>query len=133
MLAAESPSDCWYRGDYSVPICENLGVILDPQLTMNDQIKSVYRKSYFHISRIARIRKSLSRSSAVQLVHAFVTSPIDYGNSLLVGLPAKRLLKLQRVQNFAARLVYGVKDVESITAVLKSLNWLPIESRTYCV
>jgi hypothetical protein len=38
-------------------------------------------------------------------------------------------LKLQRVQNSAARLVYGVKDVESITAVLKSLHWLPIESR----
>jgi hypothetical protein len=39
---------------------KNLGVFLDPQLTMNDQIKSVYRKSYFHISRIARIRKYLS-------------------------------------------------------------------------
>jgi hypothetical protein len=38
-------------------------------------------------------------------------------------------LKLQRVQNSAARLVYGVKDVDSITAVLKSLHWLPIESR----
>lgn len=46
-----------------------------------------------------------------------------------MGLPAKRLLKLQRVQNSAARLVYGVKDVDSITAVLKSLHWLPIESR----
>jgi hypothetical protein len=108
---------------------KNQGVILDPQLTMNDEIISVYRKSYFHISCIARIRKYLSRSSAVQIVHAFVTPTLDYGNSLLVGLPAKRLLKLQRVQNSAARFVYGVRDVESISAVLKSLYWLPIESR----
>jgi hypothetical protein len=52
---------------------KNLGVILYSQLTMNDQIMYVYRKSYFHISRIAGIRKYLSRSSAAQLVHAFVT------------------------------------------------------------
>jgi hypothetical protein len=96
---------------------------------MNDQIMSVYRKSYFHISRIARIRKYRPRSSAAQLVHALVTSTLDYGNSLLVRLSAKRLLILQRVQNFAARVVYGVRDVESIIAVLNSLHWLPIESR----
>ncbi len=60
---------------------KNLGVILDSQLTMYDQIMSVYLKSYFHISRITRIRKYLSRSSAAQLVHAFVASTLDYGNS----------------------------------------------------
>ncbi|EFX67045.1 hypothetical protein DAPPUDRAFT_115790 [Daphnia pulex] len=75
---------------------KNLGGILESQLTMNDQIMSVYRKSYFHICRISRIWKYLCLSSPAQLVHAFLTSSLDYGNSLLVGLPSKRLLKLQR-------------------------------------
>ena len=39
------------------------------------------------------------------LVHAFITSRVDYCNSLLYGLPNYRLNKLQRVLNASARLV----------------------------
>ncbi len=65
----------------------------------------------------------------IQLVHAFVLSHIDYGNALLVGLPATRLANLQRVQNSAARLIMGVSRCESITPVLRSLHWLPVCQR----
>jgi hypothetical protein len=70
-----------------------------------------------------------SLPAALQLVHAFVLSHIDYGNALLVGLPATRLAKLQRVQNSAARLIMGVSRRESITPVLRSLHWLPVCQR----
>ncbi len=72
-----------------------LGVILDSQLIMNNQIRSICNKSYFHLHRIAPIKTFLSVSALAQLVHAFVTSTLDYGNSLLVGLPSNRLDKLQ--------------------------------------
>ena len=61
----------------------NLGVILDKHLTMQQQIGSVCRTSFYHLRRITRIRKFLSRPAAAQLVSAFVLSHIDYGNSLL--------------------------------------------------
>ena len=38
-------------------------------------------------------------------VHAFITSHVDYCNSLLYGLPNYQLNKLQRVLNASARLV----------------------------
>ena len=104
---------------------KNLDVILDSQLTMNDQIMSVYRKSYFNISRIARIWKYLSRTSAAQLVHVFVTSTLDYRNSILVELPAKRLLKLWRVQNSAARLVYGVVSLPDLQPCFRMVRCAP--------
>ena len=38
-------------------------------------------------------------------------------------------MKLQRVQNAAARLVLGIPRCEHITPGLKSLHWLPVEKR----
>lgn len=111
------------------PVVRNLGVLLDSHLTMEQQINSSCRSSYFHLRRIARIKKFLSLPAVIQLVHAFVLSHIDYGNALLVGLPATRLAKLQRVQNSAARLIMGVSRRESITPVLRSLHWLPVCQR----
>jgi hypothetical protein len=82
----------------------NLGVTLDCHLTLDAHVRE---KAFFHLHRISRIRKYLSQYATRQLVHAFVTSQLDYGNSLPAGLPAIRLDRLQRVQNAAARLTIG--------------------------
>ena len=107
----------------------NLGVIFDSRLTMEPQINSMCHRAYYHLHRISRIRKFLSDSAAAQLVHAFVTSTLDYGNSLLVGLPSKRLDKLQAVQNMAARLIARRRKYDHISDVLINLHWLPVSSR----
>jgi hypothetical protein len=96
---------------------------------MEAQINSSCKKAYYHLKRIARIKRFLSQSAVVQLVRAFVLSQLDYGNALLVGLPAVRIAKLQRVQNSAARLICSVRLCESITPVLRSLHWLPVIQR----
>ena len=51
---------------------------------------------------------------AVALVH----SRLDYGNSVLFGLPAYLLRQLQSVLNAAARLVYHLKARDHITCLL---------------
>lgn len=48
---------------------------------------------------------------------------------MLVGLPATSLVRLQRVQNSAARLISVVRLRESITPTLRSFHWLPIYQR----
>ncbi len=47
----------------------------------------------------------LSVSDAEKLVHAFITSRLDYCNALLGGCPASSINKLQIVQNDAARIL----------------------------
>ena len=50
-------------------------------------------------------------------------------NSLLAGIPDNKLNKLQRIQNHAARLVLRKSMHASLTALLRTLHWLPVKDR----
>ncbi len=71
----------------------------------------------------------LSVSDAEKLVHAFMTSRLDYCNALLGGCPASSINKLQIVQNAAARVLTRSRKYDHITPILQSLHWLPIKFR----
>ena len=71
---------------------------------------------------LRRIRKYLSKDNTKTLVHAFISSRIDYCNSLLCGLPEYQLNKLQRVQNMRARLICNESKYCHITPLLVDLH-----------
>ncbi len=68
-----------------------------------------------------------SSNDAEKLVHAFMTSRLDYCNALLGGCPASSINKLQIVQNAAARVLTRSRKYHHITPILQSLHWLPIK------
>ena len=103
----------------------NLGVFFDQSLDMDAQVTAICKAAYFHLRNINSVRKSLSQKDAAALIHAFVTSRLDNGNSLLVGMSSASLDKLQRVQNAAARCILGIRKFDHITPALKQLHWLP--------
>jgi len=71
----------------------------------------------------------VSQSVMAQLVTSLVITRIDYCNSILAGLPAFRLVPLQRVQNAAARLVPNLDRRAHISPALQQLHWLPVMHR----
>ena len=108
----------------------NLGVYFDINLNMKQHINNVCRQCYFQLRQLRVIRKTLPQSVVKTLLHAFVSSRLDYCNSLFYGLPNCEIKKLQSVQNAAARLFGGLRKFDHITPVLKNdLHWLPITSR----
>ncbi|KAL9977910.1 hypothetical protein ACROYT_G015373 [Oculina patagonica] len=104
----------------------NLGSVFDRHLTMTSHVNNICRHASLALRNIGRVRKYISQSSTERLVHAFITSKLDYCNSLLYGLPSTELQKLQRIQNTAARLVVKAKRTDHISPILQQLHWLPV-------
>ena len=106
-----------------------IGVLLDNHWTLQDHIKSTCKSAMLHLYNIGRIRRMLPRKLCEQLVHALITSKIDYANALLCGVPNVLLKQLQRIQNVAARIVTLTPRAAHITPVLRDLHWLPVKQR----
>ena len=111
---------------------KNLGFTLDCHLTMNAHVSNIARTCYFELRRLASIRRFLTSTATATLVSAFVLSRIDYCNSLLFGSTHDVTSHLQRIQNYAARVILRLPMSSSITIHLKSLHWLPVEVRSTC-
>ena len=101
-------------------------------LSTASEVANAHRSAYYHLARIARIRDSLTTSVCKCLVHAFVTSCIDYGKAMLFGIPDRLIHLLEMVQRSAARIVLHIRrgDRQSISEVLRQLHWFPVKKRT---
>ena len=90
----------------STNIC-NIGAIFNSEMTMSDHINSVTRTCFYQLRQLSFVRRFLSANSTRigLLVHAFVSSRVDYCNSLLCGAGAHAIRKLQAMLNAAARLI----------------------------
>ena len=111
------------------PSARNIGVVFDGEMSMAAHVHQTCRVCYYHLKNIASIRSCLTEQAAIRLVHSLVVSRLDYANALLFGITDVLIGKLQRVQNYAARLVVRCGRRDHITPVLKKLHWLPVKQR----
>ena len=69
----------------------NIDVICGSFMSMENHIMAICKAAFYHLRNIRRIRKYLSSQTGEMLVHAFVSSRLDYCNSLLYGLPKESI------------------------------------------
>ena len=62
-------------------------------------------------------------------LNALISIRLDYCNSILYNLPKNSILRLQRIQNQAARILTKTPRRDHITEVIIDLHWLRIEER----
>ena len=103
--------------------------IFDQSVTFDDHISAICQSVHFHIRNIGKVRKLLSFDACATLIHALISSRLDYCNSILYSLPNTKIGRLQRVQNQAARSLTRSPRREHITPVLKQLQWLKVKER----
>ena len=111
------------------PTIRNLGVIMDPTYTMRSHVSHLVRVAFLKLRELSYFRRYLTDESTKTAVHAYITSRLDYCNSLLFGLPQEQTMKMQSVMNAAARLVTKTRKFDHITPVLRDLRWLPVSYR----
>ena len=78
----------------------DLVVVFDQYLTFHYHISGISRSTHFHLRSIGRIRNLLTVDA--QLIHALITSRLDFCNSMLKRIPCHN----------------------HITPVLRGLHWL---------
>ena len=100
------------------------------QSVKNAHVSNIARTCYFELRRLAFIRRFLTSTATATPVSAFVLSRIDYCNSLLFGSTHDVTSHLQRIQNYAARVISRLPMSSSIAIHVKSLHWLPVKVRS---
>jgi hypothetical protein len=108
-----------------------LGITVTPDLLLDKHVATVSAKCFFQLRQLRRVRRSLDAASTTTLVHAFVTSRVDYCSCLLANAPKSLTDKLQRVMNAAARIITRTRKFDSgLTRILHNkLHWLDVPQR----
>lgn len=98
-------------------------------LSVETFVNNKCKTAQFFLRTISKLRQCLTHASAKTLVQSYVLSKIDYCNSVLYGSQNMYLDRLQKVQNYAARVVNMVPKRSHISPELTKLHWLPIKQR----
>ena len=93
---------------------KNLGLTFDCHLTMNAHVLNIAQTCYFELCRLASICRFLTSTATATLVSASVLSRIDYCNSLLFGSSHDVTSHLQRIQNYAARVILHLQKSSNV-------------------
>ena len=93
-------------------------------------VSNIAGTCYFELRHLASICRLLTSTATVTLVSSFILSRIDYCNSLLFGSAHDVASHLQRIDNYAARVILCLPKSSNITTHFKSLHWLPVKVRS---
>ena len=106
-----------------VQSAKDLGVILDSNLTFDDDIKTTLSECIERLAQISRVKHCLDRTSLLTAINALFLNKLYYRSNIWANTTEKNIRKLLAVQNFACRIVSGVRKYDHVTPHLKSLSW----------
>ena len=96
---------------------------------MDEHVLKVVNACKATLVNLWRIAGKLSRRLRTLLVCSLIHSKIDYCNSLMTGMNKSNVQELQKVQNAAARFIFGQRRWQGTTRLRKELHFLPVAER----
>ena len=111
------------------PVAKDLGVFLDQCLSYDEHIRKTVASCINKLIQINRIKHLLDKETLLLIISSFVFSRLFCYSSVWSNTSATNIHKLQLVQNFAARIILGLRKYDHISAGLRSIRWLNLKQR----
>jgi len=114
-----------------VKSARDLGIYTNSDLLMRTHVQRTCTVSqcFAVLRQLRQIRRSVPTDTFQSLVVCLVLTRLDFGNSVLAGLPVYLGRRLQSVLNAAARLTYHLRRSDHITDALVCLHRLRVSER----
>jgi hypothetical protein len=108
-----------------------LGVDIDNVLNWDQQINNLSRKLCIKISQFQRMSKLLSKEVLLMIYNSAIQPCFDYGVTIWGTTNDLNLSKLQRLQNFVARIIQNNFDYINVRGIdlVKSIGWMSVKDR----
>ena len=112
-----------------VTVTKDLGVYIG-YLIFNEDITKTASDCMFKVTRVNRIKHLLDKKKTlIYLINAFVFSKLFYRLMVWSSTSKKNVRKLQLVQNYAYRIVAGLRKYDHVSEAQKSLKWLNVRDK----
>ena len=109
-----------------VSTARNLGVMFDSRLSFEPHVDNIVKKCFGILIGLMHAKHMIPASVLPIIVDALVMSHVRYCSQVFGCANKTALKRLQKVQNFAARLISGRRKYQHVSDVIEELEWLPI-------
>ena len=106
---------------------KNLGITMDCCLNWEQHVKQIADRCYGILVALLRAKQVLPVETLPKLIDAMVFSHVRYCIQVYGGTSATNVGKIQKIFNFAARVISGRKKFDHISDILKQYEWLSAE------
>ena len=112
------------------PTARNLGVVFDKHLTWDPHVSALVKKCNGILIGLSHVRHQISPDLLPILVNALVLSHVRYCLAVYGNSSENNIRRLEKVLNFALRVVSGRRKFDHISDVREQLGW-PIARQLY--
>ena len=99
---------------------------VDATLSYNEHVTNITSTCMASLCQINRIKHLLNSRTLENVIKSLVFSKLYFCSTVCANTCKTNVRKLQKIQNFAARIRTGTRKYEHITPVLNNLRWLSV-------
>ena len=118
-----------FRDQHLVPISEakNLGLTFDRSLSWDRHVSIVTQRCFGVLTGLSHLRGHLPTAVLSALINALVFSQIRYCISVYGNGKKDNFRRIQKIINYAARVLFGRRKYDHVSDLLERLGWLGAE------